>query len=445
MPESLDLDAEIITISELNQLAREVLEAKLSLVWVEGEISNLARPRSGHLYFSLKDNDAQVRCAMFRHKNQYLEFEPEDGMQVLARARVSLYEPCGDFQLIVESLEETGFGALQQTFEKLKQKLAKEGLFAMALKKPIPSLPKQIGVITSPTGAAIRDVLIVLKRRFANIPVILYPTLVQGDQAAEQIAHAIEIANLSQECDVLLLVRGGGSLEDLWSFNEEIVAKAIFTSEIPIISGVGHEVDVTISDFIADQRAATPSAAAELASPNHDDWLKHIDQLTVRMLQHVTLALNHIQTKIDHLQQRLVHPGRKLIQQMQMLDELEKKLNLALQHFHRHQQSAVKHFQARLLQHDPQILIRAQLKQNEHLIKRFALAIQHALSKQQAVLGKLSSHLDTISPLQTISRGYAILTSDQQILRSVDEVEIGAKINARLIDGLLVCQVEEKK
>jgi exodeoxyribonuclease VII large subunit len=262
---------EIYSISELNSEARVLLEKRFPLIWVEGEISNLARPASGHIYFSLKDEAAQVRCAMFKMHNRLVNFQPKNGQQVLARVRISLYEARGEFQLIVEHMEETGDGALRRQFELLKQKLFEEGLFDEAHKQALPFLPTQLGVITSPSGAAIRDILSVLKRRFPGIPVLIYPVPVQGTEAPQAIVESIHSAAKCQDCDLLILARGGGSLEDLWAFNEETVARAINACPIPIVTGIGHEIDFTIADFVADYRAPTPSAAAEFISPDHTE------------------------------------------------------------------------------------------------------------------------------------------------------------------------------
>jgi len=273
MPIPSSDDRDIYSVGRLNAEARGLLEGAFPLIWVQGELSNVSRPSSGHLYFTLKDANAQVRCAMFRGNNRFLKFRPADGAQVVVRASLSLYEARGDYQLIVQSMEEAGDGALQRAFEALKQKLAAEGLFEAAHKRALPTLPKRIGVITSPTGAAIRDILSVLKRRFPAIPVLIYPVAVQGQAAGAEIAAMIRRADMRRDCDVLIIARGGGSLEDLWAFNEEIVARAIFDCSIPTVSGVGHEVDFTIADFVADQRAPTPSVAAEMVSPDQHDWL----------------------------------------------------------------------------------------------------------------------------------------------------------------------------
>ena len=266
---------EIFTVSDLNREARELLEGHFPLVWVEGEISNLARPSSGHIYFSLKDEAAQVRCAMFKMRNRLLNFQPENGQQVLARARISLYEARGDFQLIIEHMEETGDGALRRQFELLKHKLFEEGLFDESHKRELPSLPTRLGVITSPSGAAIRDILSVLKRRFPGIPILIYPVPVQGNEAPPAIIDAIKTAGIRKDCDLLILARGGGSLEDLWAFNDESVARAIYHCPIPVVTGIGHEIDFTIADFVADFRAPTPSAAAEYISPDQNEWLEN--------------------------------------------------------------------------------------------------------------------------------------------------------------------------
>ncbi|HEY0719956.1 MAG TPA: exodeoxyribonuclease VII large subunit, partial [Gammaproteobacteria bacterium] len=300
---------EVYSVSRLNREARALLEGHFPLMWIEGEISNLTRPASGHIYFSLKDPFAQVRCAMFRMRGMHLVFRPADGMQVLVRARLSLYEPRGDYQLIVEQMEEAGDGALRRAFEQLKQRLHAEGLFESARKRPLPPLPRRIGVVTSPSGAAIHDILTVLRRRFPAIPVILYPVPVQGAGAAAQIATMLRKAGERGECDVLIVGRGGGSLEDLWPFNEEVVARAIAASPIPVVSAVGHEVDVTIADFAADQRAATPSAAAEMVVPDRQEWQLRIERLQERLTQALHHRLRHAHQSVAHLAKRIRHPG----------------------------------------------------------------------------------------------------------------------------------------
>ena len=307
-------DRDIYSVGRLNAEARGLLEGAFPLIWVQGELSNVSRPSSGHLYFTLKDANAQVRCAMFRGNNRFLKFRPADGAQVVVRASLSLYEARGDYQLIVQSMEEAGDGALQRAFEALKQKLAAEGLFEAAHKRALPALPKRIGVITSPTGAAIRDILSVLKRRFPAIPVLIYPVAVQGQAAGAEIAAMIRRADARRECDVLIIARGGGSLEDLWAFNEEIVARAIFDCSIPTVSGVGHEVDFTIADFVADQRAPTPSVAAEMVSPDQHDWLNQLRALDSELYKRLTRQMQRLGERLTWIGKRLQqqHPGQKL-------------------------------------------------------------------------------------------------------------------------------------
>lgn len=386
------------TISELNQMVRSLLEDAFPPVWIEGEISNFACPSSGHWYFSLKDAGAQVRSAMFSMKNRNLAIKPVNGMHVLARAKISLYEPRGEFQLIIDYLEEVGDGVLRRNFELLKAKLAAEGLFEAIHKKPLPAFPKVIGVVTSPTGAAIRDILTVLKRRFSNIEIIIYPTLVQGTGSAMQIAKAIALANQRQECEVLIVGRGGGSLEDLWSFNEEVVARTIFSSEIPIISAVGHEIDFTIADFVADVRAATPSAAAELVSPQRDELISQITKLYSSLLRNIKYVLQHSQHQLGALIKQLRHPGQKIQEHFQRLDELEQRL-------HR--------------------------------------AIKNIFSHQQHQLNNVCRALETISPLATLARGYAIVSLPSgEILRNSNQVHSGDKIKTQLHEGIVDSVVE---
>lgn len=393
-------NSKVYTISQLNKEARFLLEGNFPLIWVEGEISNLAQPSSGHIYFSLKDEFAQVRCAMFRGKNHLLSFTPENGVHILAQVQMSIYEQRGDYQLIVHNMELTGDGVLRNKFEELKKKLFTEGLFNSEHKLAIPKLPKCIGVVTSPTGAAIKDIISVTKRRFASIPMIIYPTQVQGNQAAEQIVHAIELANQHNKCDVLIVARGGGSLEDLWPFNEEIVARSIFASRIPILSGIGHEIDFTIADFVADQRAATPSAAAELVSPDVTEWLNTVKHLRTKFIHLMQTSLQQAKLTLANLIKRLQHPGQRLQDYAQLLDNLEQRVSLAMNNLIRHKRSE---------------------------------------------MTNLSRALHSVSPLATLSRGYAIVSLDKngKILRHVQDVNIGDNIKARLESGSLKCTVRE--
>src|SRR5579871_719974 len=322
----------VYSVTRLNREVRVLIERGLGVIWVEGELSNLSIPSSGHWYFSMKDRDSQLRCAMFRQRNSTLGFTPKAGQQILARGRVSLYEPRGDYQFIVEHLEEAGVGALKRDFERLKAKLAAEGLFALERKRSLPRFPRRIGVVTSPTGAALRDILHILARRFPPAAVLIYPTPVQGEAAIPSIVEAIQTASARAECDVLIVARGGGSIEDLWCFNDERVARAIHASAIPIVSGVGHEIDFTIADFVADARAPTPSGAAELVAPDRTACLealsRTLERLTVGMRREFRSVSDRLGAVLSRL--RLAHPGVRLTQQAQKLDELEQRLGSAV-------------------------------------------------------------------------------------------------------------------
>lgn len=322
----------ILTISELNRLANQVLTQNFPLFWVSGEVSNLTRAASGHWYFSLKDSSAQVRCVMFKGRNSYLDWMPKEGDKVEARCTVTLYEARGDFQLTIEFLQRAGLGALFEAFEKLKSKLQYEGLFDAAYKKTLPAHPKKIGIVTSPDAAALRDVLTTLKRRMPSIPIVIYPTPVQGKGVAIQIADAIQLANERAECDVLIICRGGGSIEDLWQFNEEIVARAIAECSIPTISGVGHETDFTICDFVADMRAATPTAAAELATPSRENILNALNQLKQQLSRNMQYHINQRAQALDYLSRRLISPTQQIDQQKSQLAQIAIRLNTLMNH-----------------------------------------------------------------------------------------------------------------
>jgi exodeoxyribonuclease VII large subunit len=437
---------EIFSVSRLNREVRFLLETQFPVLWVEGEISNFAAPHSGHWYFSLKDNLAQVKCAMFRPQNRKLGVTPKDGMQVLIKARVSLYEGRGDFQLLVEHLEESGEGKLRQEFEALKKRLSEAGLFDAAHKKDFPFIPKKIGVITSATGAAIRDILSVLKRRFASAPVIIYPTLVQGETAAPTIVKAIQTANRRNECDVLILARGGGSLEDLWPFNEEIVTQAIFQSNIPIMSGIGHEIDFTIADFVADQRAPTPSAAAELIVPDKNELLESILQDKNSLIRCMKQQLQHAQQQLTwttkHLSQ--LHPKRRLAERAQQLDLCEAALIRLQQKLITDYQFKLHTLHAKINALTPRYRIR-ELQHRLHLSQQsMQNQITHTLQKTRERFANLAATLDALSPLATLKRGYAIatVTKNQQVIRHANEVKKGEKINVKLMEGSLTCSVE---
>lgn len=445
---SLDLQnpvRRVLTVSQLNREARTLLEGGFPLIWVEGELSNLSRPASGHLYFSLKDSAAQVRCALFRARARLLRFQPGDGLHVLVRARVSLYEARGDYQLIVEHMEEAGHGALQRAFEELKLKLAKQGLFDAAHKLPLPAVPRSIGVVTSPSGAAIRDILSVIRRRYALAHVIIYPVPVQGEGAAEKITAMLRTAAARAECDVLILARGGGSLEDLWAFNEEILARAIYDCPIPVISGVGHEIDFTIADLVADLRAPTPTGAAELVTPDSAEWQRALDDTGQRLRKLLGEQLAGLRERLDWCSERLqqLHPARLLHERVQRLDELDLRL----------QQSARNHLQtaaarlaawfARLQQHNPAHALAALKSRSDVLDQRLSAAARRHLESVRSRLQLAARALDTVSPLATLERGYAILSdaAGGAVITSANQVQLGQMLDARLADGKLSAKV----
>ncbi|PPK65998.1 exodeoxyribonuclease VII large subunit [Methylobacter tundripaludum] len=443
---SASIRRDIITVTQLNRETSQLLAEHFLSVLVEGEISNATQPSSGHLYFSLKDANAQVRCAMFRTQLRRLAFKPENGKQVVVRAQVSLYEPRGDYQLIVEHIEEAGDGALRRAFDALKLKLSEQGLFDAAHKQPLPTLPRAIGVITSPSGAAIRDILTVLRRRFAAIPVIVYPVAVQGDNAKIEIAGAIATANRLKQCDVIIVGRGGGSLEDLWAFNEELVARAIYDSEIPIISAVGHETDFTIADFVADLRAATPSAAAEHVSPDQQQWLSRFIYLESRLQQQLQRKLNQKQQTLDWLSQRLQqqHPGQKLARNAQRMEELEARLTLGIHTKIRHMTASIEAKSAKLWQHNPAVIINSHKQRQDFLSKRLAFAATHKLEQLKQRLLNSSQTLHAVSPLATLNRGYAmaIRPSSGEIIRSTEQLKLGDIVETRLAQGRFTSQIK---
>lgn len=437
-------DREVLSVSQLNRRAKQLLETHLPLLWIEGELSNVSQPSSGHWYFTLKDDQAQVRCAMFRNRNMLVRFAPRQGQQVLVRARVSLYEGRGDYQLIVEHMEEAGFGALQRAFEALKVKLAGEGLFDEAHKQAMPSLPQHIAVITSPTGAAIRDVISVLNRRFPAVPVTVIPVAVQGKEAAPQIVRAIELANRAGLFDVIILARGGGSLEDLWPFNEEVVARAIHASKLPLVSAVGHEVDFTIADFVADLRAPTPSAAAELLVPDAEDWLQTFAGYEILLQEVMERKLQSLIQRLTWLRSRLRHPGERLQQQAQRLDGLEMRLVRAVDHQLLRYHTRLNTLVLRQKPLQPRVRIQqlnAQISQHQAALLK---NMQRHLRTQQQRLAEAARLLQTVSPLNTLQRGYAIVTGpQQQVITHSSQIAAGDHISTRLADGELQCRVEK--
>jgi len=483
----------VYTVSRLNKEVRVLLERGLGVVWVEGELSNFSAPSSGHWYFSLKDRDAQVRCAMFRLKNAGLGFTPKAGQHVIARGRVSLYEPRGEYQLIVDHLEEAGVGALQREFERLKAKLAAEGLFASEHKRSLPRFPRRIAVVTSPTGAAVRDVLNILARRFPPAAVLVYPTAVQGATAAPAIVQALQLASARMDCEVLILARGGGSLEDLWAFNDERVARAIRACAVPVVTGIGHEIDFTIADFAADARAPTPSGAAELVAPDSVACLETLTRMEARLSACMRRELRVVSSRFENAGARLkqADPGLRLAHQAQRLDDLEQRLAGAARgvlHTSRHRLGEA---YTRLVRRSPDVHLAQQRQRLEDLQQHLSAASRALLSVRDHRLREASSRLAHVSPsglisecdrqskvlrarlehatqqylsrlshrvelakktlamaspLATLQRGFAIVTrADGSLVSDANAVAPGEEIEARLASGRLVARVTQSK
>ncbi|MCL6744581.1 exodeoxyribonuclease VII large subunit [Kosakonia sp. R1.Fl] len=434
----------IFTVSRLNQSVRLLLERELGQVWISGEISNFTQPASGHWYFTLKDDTAQVRCAMFRNSNRRVTFRPQHGQQVLVRANITLYEPRGEYQIIVESMQPAGEGLLQQRYEQLKAKLAAEGLFDQQFKKPLPSPAHCVGVITSKTGAALHDILHVLKRRDPSLPVVIYPTAVQGEDAPAQIVRAIELANAREECDVLIVGRGGGSLEDLWSFNDERVARAIFASRIPVVSAVGHETDVTIADFVADLRAPTPSAAAEIVSRNQLELLRQVQAMQQRLemsMDYYLAGRNRRFAQVHHrLQQQ--HPQLRLARQQTVLERLQQRMHNALDNQLKRASVRQQRTVQRLNQQNPQPRIHRAQSRIQQLEYRLSQNVRDRLSSTRERFGSAITHLEAVSPLATLARGYSVTTAiDGKVLKQTKQVKAGDKLTTRLNDGWVESEV----
>jgi len=461
---------DVYSVSRLNREVRVLLERGLGVLWVEGELSNFSQPASGHWYFSLKDRDAQLRCAMYRVKNSLVGFTPRAGMQVLVRGRISLYEPRGEFQLIIEHLEEAGVGALRREFERLKSRLAAEGLFAPERKRALPRFPRRIGVITSPAGAALRDILKILARRYPPAGVLIYPSAVQGAAAVPTLVGALATASARAECDVLLLARGGGSLEDLWAFNDERVARAIHACVLPVVSGVGHEIDFTIADFVADARAPTPSAAAEMVVPDRHACLEALARTAQRMQAGMRRELRAVRARLETVGRRLgrEHPGVRLQQQMQRLDDLSQRLGGSTRGTLHREGQRLAELRARLQQHSPRhalggwgarnqsLQLRLARAMNEHRTRAAARATQlqarleraasERLLRSEQRLALAQRALDAVSPLATVRRGFAIVKrSDGTVLTDATTVAIGEEIEASLARGSLTARVTGRK
>jgi exodeoxyribonuclease VII large subunit len=439
---------DVYSVSRLNREVRSLLEGGLGVIWVEGELSNFSQPGSGHWYFSLKDRDAQLRCAMFRMKNSLVGFTPRDGAHLLVRGRMTVYEARGEYQLIVEHLEEAGEGALKREFERLKTRLAAEGLFALERKRALPRFPRRIGLITSPSGAALHDILKILARRFPPAAVLIYPSAVQGAVAVPGLINALETAGARAECDLLILARGGGSLEDLWAFNDERLARAIAASPLPVVSAVGHEIDFTIADFVADVRAPTPSAAAELVVPDRVACLEAVSRNGGRLSVSMQRELRAIATRVDAARARLAraHPGVRLEQQTQRLDDLTQRLAGAADGAVQREKLRLAQLRDALVRHSPDRLLHAQVARHQGLALRLRHAAAGRVGAAAQRLALAQRALNAVSPLATLARGFAIVTrADGALVADAAQVAVGEEIEARLAHGALTARVSGRR
>ncbi|MCS2608471.1 exodeoxyribonuclease VII large subunit [Halomonas dongshanensis] len=441
------LASNALSVSELNKRSRQALERDLGEVWVEGELSNVSRPASGHIYFTLKDDRAQVRCALFRQRARFVSAPMRDGDQVKLRGKVSLFEPRGDYQLIAEAVQAAGLGELLAAFERLKAQLDEEGVFANA--RPLPFPPRKLLILSSASGAAIRDVLAVLAARWPMADVTLIPVPVQGSEAAPAMISALGLLNrqsrLDPERDVVLITRGGGSLEDLWAFNNEHLARAIFHSRLPVMSAVGHEVDVTLADFAADVRAPTPSAAAERLVPDRRSLLRELQEHDARLRRALQARLQRDSQRLDHLRARLRHPGEQLARQRLHLDSLAKRLERAMHQTLTHSRAQATQLTRRLAGQDMARLHQAEKTRTAQLERRLTSAMHHTLERQRTRLSAAARELNAISPLAVLGRGYAIAQDDKgQVIRRADETTPGQKLSLRLGEGRLSVEVKRR-
>ncbi|ETX09636.1 exodeoxyribonuclease VII large subunit [Marinomonas ushuaiensis DSM 15871] len=433
------------SVSQLNRQIQQLLEASLPWILVEGEISNLAKPGSGHWYFSLKDDKAQIRCAMFKSKNNTVRFNPKDGDKVRLRARVTFYGPRGDCQLSVESMKSAGEGALQQAFERLKTSLQLEGLFDAKHKQPLPTKPERVAIITSPVGAAVRDMIIAFRRRFPLTELTILPSLVQGKDAAKNILRQLQRADDSGHFDAIVLGRGGGSLEDLWSFNDETLARAVFNTKTPIVSAVGHETDFTITDFVADVRAATPTAAAELLSPDCNQLIRQIEQQEKQLARRMSRILEQSQQQLDFTTKRIRHPKERIDQQQNQLNQLMHRLQQNIQRKVSEQHIQTSNLVHRLERNSPTRRINQERQTLNNIDTRLAHALRNNLTNKQTAFARIIDKLNLVSPLNTLSRGYAIASKGKQVIRSIHDVEKGDAIKVRVQDGEVSCTVKTTK
>lgn len=435
----------ILTVSELTLKVKTCLETDFAEVWVEGEISNFRRPSSGHSYLTLKDEKSQIRAVIFRFMGRYLKFEPQDGMLVICRGKMSVYEPRGEYQLILDYMEPKGVGALQLAFEQLKEKLSREGLFAADHKKPLPYLPRRIGIVTSPTGAAIKDLLNVIGRRFPTISILISPVKVQGEGSAQEITQAIDGLNLLDDIDLIIVARGGGSLEDLWSFNEECVARAIYRSAIPVVSAVGHEIDFTIADFVADLRAPTPSAAGELVVRDKGELLNFIDSLSDRLKNRILKVLESEKKQAQQVMKRLPDLRFRLSDLQLRVDDLKARLAPRLKNVLRLQNEMLKGSITRLFLNNPKSMVQNYSARVLLYEKTLTDRIQFVLRGTRQTLENAAGQLDSLSPLRVLERGYSItrLLPSLQVVKESTTVEGGDRVNVVLGKGTIDCKVEK--
>ena len=442
-------EIKIISVTELNKLAKSLLENGIPKLWIEGEISNLAKPASGHIYFSLKDEASQIRCAWFKQRQSINASDISNGMKMLALGKISLYQHRGEYQFIIEKIETAGEGDLKRKYEELKQKLFNEGLFDRERKLEIPKLPKKIGVITSPSGAAIRDVLSILKRRFPLLPIVIFPITVQGDNAAPDIENALKNANLRADCDVLILTRGGGSLEDLWAFNEEIVARAIHVSKIPIISAIGHETDTTIADFVSDVRAPTPSGAAEIVTPDQNELLKLLKTLFGRIEHETNQYINSKSQSMDWLSKRLSqsNPIMTVRKQIEISGNLRKLLFSSIGRNLSIHSKAVDSLKFRLNSSSPKLEIQKAISHLSEMQLKITTSTKSSVTKLNSQLTALGKTLDSLSPLKTLDRGYAVArdSKTKKIISNSEKVSINSQIDIKLAKGEIAAKVIKRK
>lgn len=433
----------VFSVSQLNRKAKQLLETHLPLIWVTGEISGLSRPGSGHWYLTLKDQNAQIRCAMFRGANSRIRWQVENGQQVLVRARVSIYEGRGDYQLIVEHMEQAGAGLLQQQYEQLKQKLQSEGLFDEQHKKPLPAVSQHIGVITSASGAALADILTVFARRQPSLHITVIPVSVQGAEAAPSMIEALDLAVQFGEFDLLIIGRGGGSIEDLWAFNNEALVRKLFACPIPTISAVGHEVDFTLCDFVADVRAPTPSASAEIASIDGEQWQQSLDQLSLDLEKSVLRILKTYGQHLNTLRKQLRHPKQELRLKKQQLSSLEQRMTMAQKSLSQNTQNRLAHLKIKLQQNSPTGGIKYQRHNLTQLNKRLKRAITQTTSEKQLKLQHSSHMLDAVSPLKILDRGYAVVKTETGIVKNSEEISVGQRVTTRISEGEFTSQILE--